>query len=288
MSLAAITMGDTEDEMASRYSGKFFSTNDTNAGQHDVVITGSAECSAFSLNSRASLYRVMSAPRAASTTWWNPSCLMAVTTCPMRPKRHWLTMAGAMTAYTRYLLLPSEPLRMSIMSSTCDLSVMAPKGQLTTQAPHDMHFVLSMTALSSLLMDMAFTLQLFMHGRCWAMMALYGHACEQRPHSMHLFLSIVQRWLTIVMASRGHTSLQACIMHPRHASVTSMPAAGHSSHAISMTCTGFGLSLSPPMAICMRSCTMALSLYMQQLSSDFGPGLIILGISRYASSSPPS
>ena len=49
---------------------------------------------------------------------------------------------------------------------------MAPNGHLYTQAPHEIHLLLSITALSSEFMLMAFTLQLFMQGRFCAMMAL--------------------------------------------------------------------------------------------------------------------
>ena len=52
MSLAVVTMGDTDEEMASLNSGKFFSTKLTKAGQHEVVMMAP---SPFSWNSRASL-----------------------------------------------------------------------------------------------------------------------------------------------------------------------------------------------------------------------------------------
>ena len=55
MRRAAITMGDTEEEMASFSSGKLFSTKRTKAGQQEVVMTGLSLSAAFSLNSRASL-----------------------------------------------------------------------------------------------------------------------------------------------------------------------------------------------------------------------------------------
>src|SRR5574344_1665375 len=100
---------------------------------------------------------------------------------------------------------------------------------------------------------MALTLQLSTQGLCCAIMALYGQALVHFPHSIHFSLSITAFLLMIVIAPRGHTSLHLCNIQPRQAGVTYIPAVGHSSQAISITSTTFGLFLSPPIAILILS-----------------------------------
>ena len=136
-----------------------------------------------------------------------------------------------------------------------------------------------MTAFLSSPTLIALTLQEATQGRFCAMMAPYGHACVHLPHSMHLVLSTTARCSMIWMAPFGQTSWQRWTMQPRQAGVTKMPPIGHSSQAMSMTSTTFGLSLLPPSASLMRSCTMARSLKMQQRIVAFGPGEISLGMS---------
>ncbi len=147
----------------------------------------------------------MSAPKAASYTLSNPNAFMPVTSCPKLAGLNCDAIAGAIIANT----LPPfslASLSKSNVSMIKDLSTIAPKGQLYTQAPHAIHLSLSIFALSYSSIERALTLQLLIHGRDCSIIASYGHALAHLPHLIHFAISITGLLSTIVIASFGHAS----------------------------------------------------------------------------------
>ena len=148
---------------------------------------------------------------------------------------NWLEIAGA-TIATTFSPPAAASLSMRITFRMKDLSLIAPNGHWYTHAPHEMHLSWSIDAALSSLIEIALTLHAIWQGRLRLMIAVYGHTSEQRPHSTHLVLSMNATWLwSNVIAPRGHTSSHRCARQPRQDEVTSYPAAGHSSQAMSMT-----------------------------------------------------
>ena len=171
------------------------------------------------------------------------------------------------------------------------LEVMAPKGQLLTQAPHWMHFFSSIWQIPvSRSMVMASTGHARRQGRISSAMALYGHAWAHFPHSLHLSGSIWARSRPMEMAPKLHAFWQALPIHFWQLSVTTNRVIGHSSQAEGIT--WIILSLCFPLGhfpSARRTLwrMISLSLYTQQRNWAFGPGISLKGISSLFSSSSP-
>ena len=127
------------------------------------------------------------------------------------------TMAGATMATTL------SPRRMARPSwKICDLSAMAPNGQLTMHWPQPTHFLGSMEALPRGSLEIALTPHASAQGRTLWAMASYGQAALHLPHLMHFSRSMtVLPSFPMEMAPLGQTAMHARDTQPRHWLLTS-------------------------------------------------------------------